>query len=90
MRRLVTDVLPALGGSVALLGVGFGVRDGLDGAPALLVLAAIGIVGGAAYLVCIRFLFPAAWADVALITRKILPARRRGPATVPAFSPGAP
>jgi lipopolysaccharide exporter len=90
MRRLVTDVLPALGGSAALLGVGFGVRDGLAGAPALLVLAAIGIVGGAAYLVCIRFLFPAAWADVALITRKILPARRRARATVPAFSPGAP
>jgi O-antigen/teichoic acid export membrane protein len=90
MRRLVTDVLPALGGCLALLGVGFGVRDGLSGLPAPVVLAAIGIVGGAAYLLSIRFLFPAAWADVALITRKVLPARRGPRPTVPAFSPGAP
>jgi hypothetical protein len=90
MRRLLTDVLPALGGCLALLGVGFAVRETLGGAPALVVLAAIGIAGGATYLLSIRFLFPAAWADVALITRKIVPARRRARATVPAFSPGAP
>ena len=50
MRRLVTDVLPALGGCLALLGVGFAVRDALGGAPAPVLLAAIGVVGAAAYL----------------------------------------
>ena len=89
MRRLVTDVLPALAGCLALLGGGFAAREAIHG-PAPVVLAAIGIVGGAAYIACIRFLFSAAWDDVSLVIRRVVPARRRSPAAVPAFSPGAP
>jgi O-antigen/teichoic acid export membrane protein len=89
MSRLLTDTLPALAGCLALLGAGYATREAIHG-PAVVDLAAIGIVGGLAYLACIRFLFPAAWDDVSLVVRRVVPARRRSPATVPAFSPGAP
>jgi hypothetical protein len=89
MRRLVTDVLPALAGCLALLGAGFAAREAIGG-PAPVVLAAIGLAGGAAYLACIRFLFTAAWDDVTLVIRRVVPTRRRSPASVAAFSPGAP
>ena len=75
VRRLVTDLLPAVASSLLLLAVAFPaaalMRD--LGAPVPVLLAAVGVVGGIVYLGALRSLFPAVWADVAQLARRVLP-----------------
>jgi len=93
MRRLLTDLAPAVVGSAALLAAGFPLRELLTsaGLPAPVTLAGVGLVGASAYLVTIRALFAAAWSDVVLLARNLAPARWRDrpsgtPESVPALS----
>jgi O-antigen/teichoic acid export membrane protein len=75
VRRLVTDLLPAVACSLLLLGVAFPAAElarGLE-APIPIFLLAVGAVGGAVYLAALRSLFPLVWDDVAQLTRRVLP-----------------
>jgi hypothetical protein len=76
VRRLVTDLLPALACSLLLLAVAFPAAELLRGAetPVPLFALAIGALGGIVYLAALRSLFPAVWDDVAELTRRVLPA----------------
>ncbi len=95
VRSLVPDLGPALTGCVALLAASFPLEAALEarGAPALVVLASVALVGSAVYLVVIRQFFAAAWSDVALFAVKLRPRRpgrrRDDSAPVPALSSGA-
>ena len=94
ISRLFSDIAPAAVGCVTLVVVTAPLVDVLRGAglPAPVLLAIAGIAGGATYLITIRFAFHAAWSDVELIARRVIPsrrARRRDDATaVPALGPG--
>ncbi len=75
VRRLVTDLLPAVACSLLLLGVAFPVAElarGLE-APVPLFLLAVGAAGATVYLAALRSLFPVVWDDVARLTRRVLP-----------------
>jgi O-antigen/teichoic acid export membrane protein len=77
IRRLVTDLAPAVVGSALVLATGFPLAELLrraDLAAPLLVLA----VGGVGLLVqgaALRALFPRVWADVSGLLRRLLPDR---------------
>jgi O-antigen/teichoic acid export membrane protein len=77
IRRLVTDLFPALASSVLMLAVANPVAELLrsNGVPVFLLLLSVGIVGAWAYLAALYSLFPAIWNDVAQLTRRILPDR---------------
>ncbi len=75
--RLVTDLAPAVAGSALVLAVGFPLADLLrqaHTAPPLVILVA-GLAGVGAQALTLRALFPAVWADVASLVRRLLPAR---------------
>jgi O-antigen/teichoic acid export membrane protein len=76
--RLVTDLAPALAGSVLVLAVGFPLVDLLReagfGAPLIVVIA--GLAGIAAQALSLRALFPRVWADVSGLLRRLLPRRK--------------
>jgi O-antigen/teichoic acid export membrane protein len=76
IRRLVTDLLPALASSLLLLAVAFPAAELMRsaGAPVPLLLAAVGSAGGLVYLGALRNLFPVVWADIAQLTSRVLPA----------------
>ena len=80
IRRLFTDLAPAVIGAGAVFSVGFPLRAALAGASPFLTLVAIGVFGGIAYLATICVLFPAARADLVLVVTNLLPPalRRRG------------
>jgi O-antigen/teichoic acid export membrane protein len=75
--RLVTDLAPALAGSVLVLAVGLPLaallRDA-NTAPALIVLSA-GLAGILVQAIGLRAFFPAVWADVSALLLKLIPAR---------------
>lgn len=75
VRRLVTDLLPAVACSLLLLAVAAPAAELMreTGAPVPVFLIAVGVVGGAVYLTALRSLFPAVWSDVAQLTRRVLP-----------------
>jgi PST family polysaccharide transporter/lipopolysaccharide exporter len=75
IRRLVTDLFPAVACSLLLLAVAVPAAELMRGleAPVPAFLLAVGIVGGAVYLTALRSLFPAVWGDVAQLTRRVLP-----------------
>ncbi|HEX6781221.1 MAG TPA: oligosaccharide flippase family protein [Solirubrobacterales bacterium] len=75
IRRLVTDLLPAVACSLLLLGVAFPTAELLRDleAPVLVFALAVGAVGAAAYLAALRSFFPNVWSDVAQLTRRLLP-----------------
>lgn len=77
IRRLVTDIFPALASSVLMLAVANPVAELLrdHGVPVFLLLLSVGIVGAWAYLAALYSLFPAIWNDVAQLTRRVLPDR---------------
>lgn len=77
VRRMVTDLFPALASSALMLGVVNPVAELLRnaGAPMLVLLAAVGAVGAWAYLAALYSLFPSVWDDVAQLTRRVLPAK---------------
>jgi O-antigen/teichoic acid export membrane protein len=76
VRRLVTDLLPAVACSLLLLAVAFPAAELLRGTetPVPLFALAIGALGGFVYLAALRSLFPVVWDDVAELTRRVLPA----------------
>jgi O-antigen/teichoic acid export membrane protein len=71
------DVAAAGVACVALAAVALPLDMALKGAGTapLVHLAVVTAVGGLAYLVVLRTAFPAAWGDLATLTRKVLPAR---------------
>jgi lipopolysaccharide exporter len=73
IRRLVTDLLPAIACSLLLLAVAAPTAELLRGAPVPIFLLGVGVVGGVVYLTALRSLFPAVWGDVAELTRRVLP-----------------
>ena len=75
VRRLVTDLLPAVACSVLLLAVAAPAAELMRGieAPVPVFLLAVGAVGAVVYLTALRSLFPALWDDVAQLTRRVLP-----------------
>ena len=81
VRRMATDLFPAVASSVLMLLVANPVAELLRNAevPVLPLLATIGIVGAWAYLAALYSIFPAVWDDVAQLTKRVLPTRRPTP-----------
>jgi PST family polysaccharide transporter len=77
LRQLARDLTPALTASGALLVVAMPLMALLEGTsvPAIPALALGAALGGSVYLLVLRGLFPAAWADVRLVARHLLPRR---------------
>lgn len=77
IKRLVTDLFPAVASSVLMLAVANPVAELLrsNGVPVVPLLLSVGIVGAWAYLAALYSLFPAIWNDVAQLTRRVLPDR---------------
>jgi hypothetical protein len=86
IARLITDLAPAVVGSGLIVVVGMPLAAELRdmGANAILIIAAVGLVGAVVHLVSLRSLFPAVWADLVLLIRRLLPSR--GPRRRPALS----
>jgi O-antigen/teichoic acid export membrane protein len=76
--RLVTDLAPAVVGSVLVILVGEPLASALRGvgAPALVVVASVGLVGACVHLAALRSFFSPVWADLLGMGRRLLPARR--------------
>jgi hypothetical protein len=79
MRRLATDVGPALTCCCVLVAAALPVRVALvhAGVPAILVLAGAGAVAATAYCVALRVLFRGLWAELLTLAERVMPARRR-------------
>jgi len=77
VRRMVTDLFPAVASSALMLAVANPVAELLRnaGAPIFVLLATIGLAGAWAYLAALYSLFPAVWSDVAQLTQRVLPGR---------------
>ncbi len=78
VRRLVTDLAPAVVGSLVLIAVALPIAALLraESAPTLFLLLAVGLNGALAYLVAISTLFPSLWEELTLLTRRLTPAPR--------------
>jgi O-antigen/teichoic acid export membrane protein len=86
-RHLLDDAGPATIASAALLAASVPLAHWLAGigAPVIFTISLVSVVGAAVYSVALRALFPAAWADVLVLARRILPARRRASAAAPSL-----
>ena len=92
MSRLLTDLAPAVIGSVGILAVGVPLRHTLTGmgagAPGTLLV--VGLATALVYLALVRAFFAAAWSDLVLLASNLLPPRfrkpRRAPESVSALS----
>lgn len=76
IRRLVTDLFPALASSLLLLAAAIPAAELMHSlaAPVPVLLAVVGLAGGLVYIGALRSLFPVVWADVAQLARRVLPA----------------
>jgi O-antigen/teichoic acid export membrane protein len=75
--RLVTDLAPAVTGSLLVLAVGAPLAELLRDAnagPALIVIS-VGLAGALVHALGLRALFPSVWADVSALIRRLVPAR---------------
>ena len=81
IRRLVTDLAPAIAGSALVLAVGFPLADLLREASvaAPLIVLIAGLAGVTAQALTLRALFPHVWADVSGLLRRMVPDRLRVP-----------
>lgn len=85
VRRLVTDLFPAVCGSVGLVAVALPLAALLrgEGAPTLVILAAVGINGLLAYAVILCAFFGEIWNELFSLARRLIPERfhlrRAGP-----------
>jgi O-antigen/teichoic acid export membrane protein len=92
MSRLLTDLAPAVIGSVGILAVGVPLRHTLTGmgagAPGTLLV--VGLATALVYLALVRAFFAAAWSDLVLLASNLLPPRfhkpRRAPESISALS----
>jgi lipopolysaccharide exporter len=77
VRRMVADLAPAGVGCSALLLACLPLVSALRGAgaPAPVTIFCAGVTGLAVHALVVRALFPACWADVASLVRRLLPAR---------------
>jgi O-antigen/teichoic acid export membrane protein len=77
VRRLVTDLFPAVASSALMFGVANPAAELLRsaGVPILVLLAGVGAIGAWAYMAALYSLFPAVWDDVAQLAKRVLPAR---------------
>jgi PST family polysaccharide transporter len=74
---MVRDFAPATVSSFALAAAAVPIDGALGaaGAPVPLIMIAVGIVGGAAYVLALRLLFPASARDLGIVVRRLLPSR---------------
>ena len=79
MRSVVSDVAPAAASSIALVAVVLPLDALLEDVAAhpAIVLGALGAAAAPAYLLALRQWFPAAWRDLLIIARYMVPARRQ-------------
>jgi O-antigen/teichoic acid export membrane protein len=91
-RHLFDDAGPATIASAALLAAAVPLTRWFAGveAPVILTVALVSAVGAVCYAVTLRALFPAAWADVLLLARRVMPARRRTRAAAASLEAPAP
>jgi lipopolysaccharide exporter len=93
MRRMVTDLGPALTCCAVLVGAGFAARWALEhlGAGDVLTMAGTGAVCSAAYVAAMAVLFPSLWKELVMLARRVAPSRRprRTVVTQPAPEPTA-
>ena len=84
VSQMVSDLAPAVLGSLALLAVCFPLVHLLRGidAPPVAILAAAGSIGLAIHCLVVRRFFPAVWHDLAALASRVLPSAmtRRGAA----------
>lgn len=73
--RLVTDLLPGVACSLALLAVSFPLAELLRGAdaPVPVLVLVVGAVGGLAYITALRGFFRVVWDDVVQLAVRLLP-----------------
>jgi O-antigen/teichoic acid export membrane protein len=78
LRLLWEDVSAATVACVAMAAAAWPVEMALSnaGAPPVVHVVVVGIVGGAAYLAAIRLWFKDAWRDLSALVRRVLPVRR--------------
>jgi hypothetical protein len=94
MRALWAHLVPSVTGCLAIMIAGFPLRALLvaGSLPTIVTLFVTGLACLTVYLLTVRAAFPAAWEDVMLVARRILPSRRSRAAAeataVPAFNPG--
>ena len=92
LRRLTLDVAPALVSSAVMLAVAFpavGVLTATDLSRPVIVLL-VSAVAAPVYLLVLRLAAPAAWADVLLLARRVLPRLGRARSRVRLESSSAP
>ena len=73
--RLVTDLLPAIACSLALLAAAVPLAMLLrgTGAPVPVLLLLVGVVGSVVYVSALRSFFPVVWNDVVQLVARVLP-----------------
>jgi hypothetical protein len=76
-ETLLGDPGPAAVSTVALAAAALIVSRGLASAPVVVDIALTAAVGFATYALVLRTLFTAAWSDLALLARRVLPRRLR-------------
>jgi lipopolysaccharide exporter len=74
---MVKDFAPAVVSSLGLIAVAVPLVRGLEGigAPVPLLMAAVAVLGGIAYVVVLRVVFPRSARDLGLVVRRLLPSR---------------
>lgn len=74
VRRMITDLAPALLGGLALLAVGFPLAGVLvsAGVPVPVLIAVVAVVGFAAYSTVLRVLFTPVWDDLWRLVRRVV------------------
>jgi lipopolysaccharide exporter len=93
LRQLADEVWPAIASSGILLAAAFPATYALSssGLPRPAVVLLVSLLAAPLYLLALRFISPAAWADVSLLARGVLrPRRRRKTPTLSLERPPAP
>jgi lipopolysaccharide exporter len=74
LRQLSLDLAPAISASAIMLAVAFPLTNAIasSGASSPVTVAVVSALSAPIYLIALRLLSPKAWADLALLTRKIL------------------
>ena len=92
LRQLVRDLAPAIVSSAIMLGAAFPLVGALNasGVPRPVTVLIASALAAPLYLVALRLIGPAAWADLVLLARRLLPRLRRGKPRLPLESSSAP
>ena len=92
LGQLVRDLAPATVSSAVMLGAAFPLVGALNasGVPRPVTVLIASALAAPLYLVALRLIGPAAWADLVLLARRLLPRVRRGKPRLPLESSSAP